>query len=685
VSEGSRRWRFRLSDVVRLLVVWCVAAALLAFVAWLLPGLSATTPWAWFAASAIAAVAGLLVRPALVMATARLGWIGIVLGALFGQAAIVYFSFLLVPSIQSTFWTAFWAAWIVAVGAWLMSYVVSAGTDDAFEGTLVRRLENAKVDDPELDGVIFVQLDGVPFPVLRWAVLAGSVPTIRRWIATGDYRLHEWIPQLPCTTPASQLGLLHGTVDRIPAFRWYDRELGRVLVANRPKDAAVIEERASNGRGLLADGGLSLSNLFTGDAPRAMLVMSRVELTRGTTRTRETIARYLMDPRGFARGFLRVLGEIIKERFQAVRQTRRNLEPRTHRGWTFAALRAATNVLVRDLNTSVIADEMARGTRSIYVDYVDYDEIAHHAGLFRPESLAALDGLDRVMATLARLAEKAPRRYHIVAVSDHGQSQGDPFASRYGQDLGTICQNLMDQAVETVDAAVEGWGQASAVADGVAGRGLPGMVAGRAAAKAQEKIEEGAGDPDAEISVLGSGNLGLLYVHGPDRLTLDDIDRRWPALVPGLVNHEGVGFVAGVDAAGHRIVLGPAGRRDLDSGETTGQDPLAPFGQYAADQLAQALAMTEAPDLYMNSSMDPVTLDIAAFEPLVGAHGGLGGWQDSAVLLVPKDLDHLVPAEPVQGADRVHQVLVSMLESVGHRRDAKFREPAPEPAPDPAG
>src|SRR5262249_48161785 len=149
------------------------------------------------------------------------------------------------------------------------------------------------------------------------------------------YVLHEWIPQLPCTTPASQMGILHGTVSGIPAFRWYDRELGRVLVANRPADAAIIEERATNGRGLLADGGLSLSNLFTGDAPRAMLTMSRIS-ARSTGEARTNIARYLTDPEGFARGFLRVIGEITKERFQARRQVSRDFVPRTHRGWTFA-------------------------------------------------------------------------------------------------------------------------------------------------------------------------------------------------------------------------------------------------------------------------------------------------------------------------------------------------------------
>ena len=45
----------------------------------------------------------------------------------------------------------------------------------------------------------------------------------------------------------------------------------------------------------------------------------------------------------------------------------------------------------------------------------------------------------------------------------------------------------------------------------------------------------------------------------------------------------------------------------------------------------------------MNSTVDADTLDIAAFEPLVGAHGGLGGWQDRAVLLVPKELAGALP------------------------------------------
>jgi hypothetical protein len=148
-----------------------------------------------------------------------------------------------------------------------------------------------------------------------------------------------------------------------------------------------------------------------------------------------------------------------------------------------------TNGLLRDLNTALVAEELRRGTKSIYVDYVDYDEIAHHAGVFRPESLAALDGLDRTLGSLAQLAGDAPRRYRLVVLSDHGQSQGTPFADRYGESLGDLCGELMQEHVQNVDAPVEGLGRADSIAGDVATGGISGRLAVRAGeglAKAQE-------------------------------------------------------------------------------------------------------------------------------------------------------------------------------------------------------
>ena len=465
-AQARPRIRLRLGDIARLVAVWLVSSAALALAGALLPNLTAEAWWAYFAATAVAGLLGLVFRPVLVLVTSRIGWLAVVFAGLVGQALLVYAAIWIVPGISATFWSAFWGSWIVAVVATAAAWLASAGTDDAFTASLLRRrVKGSPVADPEVDGVVFVQLDGVAFPVLRWAIQAGRVQTLRRWVTSGDYVLREWTAQLPCTTPASQLGILHGTVAGVPAFRWYDRELGRVLIANRPDDAAIIEQRATTGAGLLADDGLALGNLFTGDAPRAVLTMSRLGGGRSSAVARETFAWFLTNPNGFTRGVVRTIAELVKERWQADRQTRLNVLPRVHRGWAYAGLRAATNVLQRDLNTAVVAEEMRKGTKSIYVDYVDYDEIAHHAGMFRPESLAALDGLDRVLGTLERVSMAAARRYHIVVLSDHGQSQGQTFHDRFGTDLGQVCTQLMEEEVASIDASVEDWGRADSLAE----------------------------------------------------------------------------------------------------------------------------------------------------------------------------------------------------------------------------
>jgi uncharacterized membrane protein YvlD (DUF360 family) len=656
-----------LGDVVRLLMVWIMSSAALAIADVLLDGMVSKTAWAYLAATAVGGVLGLVFRPALALVARGLGWLAVVLAGLVGQAGLVYLAIWLVPGITASFWSAFWASWIVAGVSTATAWLASAGTDDSFVASLLRRkVALEPLVDPEVDGVVFVQLDGVAFPVLRWAIQAGGVPTLRRWVTSGDYVLREWTAQLPCTTPASQLGILHGTIAGVPAFRWYDRELGRVLIANRPGDAAVIEQRATTGRGLLADGGLALGNLFTGDAPRAILTMSRLGASRGSPAARHTFAWFVATPHGFTRSLVRTVAEVMKERWQAARQQRLDVLPRVHRGWTFAGLRAATNVLQRDLNTAVIAEEMRKGTKSIYVDYVDYDEIAHHAGMFRPEALAALDGLDRVLATLERLAAHAARRYHIVVLSDHGQSQGQTFRDRFGSDLGELCTQLMNQEVNSLAAPVETWGRVGGLAADLSGSGPTGRAAGRAAAASRRHVNQDV-EAGADVSVLGSGNLGLLYVHSKVRLTLDDLQQRWPSLIPGLCAHEGIGFIAGLDTQGLPWALSATGRHRLDTGEVTGEDPLRPYGDHAARVLRRAVVMPEAPDLYLNSCVDDVTLDVAAFEPLVGAHGGLGGWQDRAILLVPRVFAHALPDEHIEGADRVHSLLVEILRAVGQR------------------
>jgi hypothetical protein len=327
--------------------------------------------------------------------------------------------------------------------------------------------------------------------------------------------------------------------------------------------------------------------------------------------------------------------------------------------------------VLRDLNTAVVAEEMLRGTPSIYVDYVDYDEVAHHAGGNRIEALRVLQSLDGVLSVLETIAERTPRRYHFVVLSDHGQSQGAAFSETYGKSLAELCEELSDEQVASIEGNVESWGRVELLLDDLAGEGSrTENVAARAASRMRDHATTVGGDIESEgLVVLGSGNLGLVYSRQDVRLFLEDIEERWPRLLPGLAAHPGIGFISVLSRLNGPVVLGGAGYHRLRDGFVKGTDPLAPYGEHAAWAVRRCTEMPSAPDIYVNSVVSPSTLEVAAFEDLVGSHGGLGGWQDRGTLLLPALL--ATGGGEIRGADAVHGLLVSFLEQLGQRRTVK--------------
>lgn len=673
--------------------------------AWVLDGLSLTPWWTAFVVAAVMAVVDALVRPVLRALAGRAGAVtALVLGVLV-QVAVVELALLAVPSatvasIGDAVATLVIVAVVTVVTRWLLgvtdsSYIVA---DLIRRGERRRRRAPVAGPDPRGSavGVVVVQVDGLPFPLLRHGIVSGVLPTLARWVRTGSHDAARWWARVPSTTPASQAALLHGTNDGIPAFRWYEKDTGRLMVANRPADAADLEARLSDGRGLLADRGVSVSNIFSGDAPTTFMTMSRIT-GRGGLGPGGGYVRFFASPFMFPRALVRTLGEMVKELHQSRRQRLRGIEPRVRRRGAYVALRGLTNVLLRDLNVALVAEHMIAGAPVIFVDLVDYDEIAHHAGVARPESLAALAGVDGVLGTLEKVAAAAPREYRFVVLSDHGQSQGPTFRQLTGRGLEAAVREHTDAArtatlTETGD--VEVWGPLNAMlaevlsavrparrSDGGHGSGGTGVVIGPQRPARAAPAGGPPGDERPELVVVGSGNLGLAWFPGlPGRVPIEDLDRRFPALIPGLLSEPGVAFVV-VDSARGPLVVGADGVRVLLEGAVEGRDPLAAFGPRAAADLARVAVMDTCPDLYVHSTVDPRTDEVHAFEELVGSHGGLGGWQNDAVFVHPAEwpleadlLDRTVEGEALlYGADAVHRQPVRWLERCGARR-----LPAPE-------
>jgi hypothetical protein len=161
----------------------------------------------------------------------------------------------------------------------------------------------------------------------------------------------------------------------------------------------------------------------------------------------------------------------------------------------------------------------------------------------------------------------------------------------------------------------------------------------------------------------------------PGRVTREQLDKRYPALLPALVGHPGVGFVLVRDGAHGDVALGPRGSHRLGDGHVEGKDPLAPFGERTAAHVRRTARFPHCPDLLVNSAYWPETDEVAAFEELVGSHGGLGGPQSHPFLMAPVKLP--LPDEEIVGAEHVHRVLRGWLARLGH--DAFAPTPTPEP------
>ena len=183
------------------------------------------------------------------------------------------------------------------------------------------------------------------------------------------------------------------------------------------------------------------------------------------------------------------------------------------------------------------------------------------------------------------------------------------------------------------------------------------------------------------------GNLGLVWFTGHDhRLTVEELEELHPGLVASVAAHPGVGLLLVRSKEFGAVVFGPKGTRFLDQDKVEGEDPTELFGPHTIMSLKREDAMTHAPDLLLLSQYDPELGEVAAFEELIGSHGGLGGPQTEPFILHPVEwtLDEEVPL----GAPAIYRNIRRWLSSIGielGRQGAKpAAAPAELPAPEPA-
>jgi uncharacterized membrane protein YvlD (DUF360 family) len=628
--------------VLPLLVSWIIAAASVAVAAWIVPGVDLEQTGAAFVVAAAIALLNAVLPP--VLAAFRLPFM-LVAGFLLVLAAdalvLQVAGDVLSDDVHvGSFGDALLAALVMSAVSLVLQVTLGANDDDEYTLKVTRRIARRQgaIAPTDLPGIIYLEIDGLALPVLRAAMRDGSAPFMASLISDHGHRLVAWETDLSSQTGASQAGILLGSNEDIPAFRWVEKETGLMMACSSPADCAEIESRRATGIGLLRAGGASRGNLLSGEAEETILTVSRAEAEK---RANPGYRAFLANGFNVTRALVLFGWEVALEITAAVRAARRDVRPRGHRGGIYPLMRGAMCVIVRDLVVFGVLTDMMRGRPAVYATFASYDEVAHHSGLMRADTLEALRKLDQQFGRIARARKYAPRPYELVVLSDHGQTQGATFKQRNGYGL----DELVERSIG---------GQVAGFAGGDEQSAMVKHAMNEATGSTEKKPKNDVSD--REVVVLGSGNLGLVYLMGENRrLTLEELDERHPRLVPALREHPHVGWLLVRSAEHGAVVLGAAGANYLDEGRIDGDDPLAPFAPTAARHLSRTDRFPHVADIMVGSFYDPMLDEGCAFEELISFHGGLGGPQTQPFILCSPRLP--LPAEPIIGAAAVHELL----------------------------
>ncbi len=562
----------------------------------------------------------------------------------------------------------FGAALLIALFMTVVSLIFTGifSADDEsviYQRTLKRIGKRAiKKEDVGKPGIIFLEIDGLGEKVLRDAMEKGKAPNMKRWIDCGSHKLLGWDCDLSSQTSAAQAGILHGNNFDIPAFRWYDKEKKRVVVSSSIKDVSELEKKLSDGNGLMSSGGAARASLLSGDASRVLMTASRIfDVTSADLRA------YYLNPSSLTRSLSLMVWDWVLEKKAAWGQRFRNEEPRVKRKGIYFILRSVMTVFLRDFSLFTLRGDMYAGVPYAYATLAGYDEVAHHSGIERPDTLEVLRKLDKEFGKLERIAGDAPRRYQFVVLSDHGQTQGKTFADRYGEKLEDVVSHLLNtsgssHSVSGYETKYESayYIDAAFKDAGISNSTVTKQVEGTLVHSQQVNVgKEGQND----VVVLASGNLGLIsFTSIERRLTLEEITAMFPGLLPGLVEHPGVGFVMVHSNQKGPVILGRKGRVYLASSVTEGENPLTNYDSTAVLTLVREDSFPNAPDILVIGTYWKDTDETAAFEEQIGSHGGMGGEQSKPFILYPSQFDP--GTDRIIGAEAVYRVFKRWTERI---------------------
>ena len=533
----------------------------------------------------------------------------------------------------------------------ILSSLITINDDSSYYRSVLRDAEKKRKSNiKDYPGVIIVEIDGLAYEVLCEAVERGEMPTIKKMIDSDKYNLKMWETDLSSQTGASQAGILHGNNEDIVAFRWIEKNNdNQMMQCSGITKVPELEQRISDGNGLLVDNGASRSNLFSGDTDNVIFTFSKImDFKKLYNKAWYSV---FSNPSNFARIVALFLADIIREIWSQIVHSVKNIRPRIKRGIVYIPTRAATNVFMREINTSTLIGDMMIGDIDVaYSTYLGYDEIAHHSGVRDNDAWFALREMDKQIKHLTDANKYCPRDYQFVIQSDHGQTNGATFTQRYGETFEDFVKSLLPEDMTM-------FAKMTSNDDHFAADYTP---FSRKNKKIKKEKEEQQKLSDSEVIVLASGNLAMIYLtQWSQRLTYEELNNFFPELILGIINNEYVGFILVKSKEHGDLAIGKNGTYYLDSGEIDGENPLEGFGNNIVRHLKRTSSFEHTPDILVNSFYDEEANEVCAFEELVGSHGGAGGEQSKPFILYPSSWK--VSDDEIIGAENIYKLIKENL------------------------
>jgi len=651
-------------QIIRFIVVWFVDTVSLLITTWIISGISfipvGDMPVLVVATAAalLLGIVNLIIRPVILLLAMPLGWIVIFLLGFFLNAVVLMITSALLPGFEvNGWWSAFIGGLVLAFVNMVLIELLNIDNEESFYNNLIKRqaARQAQPVDPEAGrGVVMLEIDGLGYLHIQKAIEDGYMPTVKQLIDEQGYQISHVDCGIPSSTPACQAGILQGNNANMPAFRWLDKETNRIISGG--PQMAEVEPLLSNGHGLL-EGGTSIGNMFSGDADKALLTFSKLFTSDKEEKKKRARDMYLLmrNPYFFMRVLVLYFADVVREVWQYMQQRRKDVQPslnRLHNGYPF--LRAATNIFLRDVGAYFTILDIIRGVPAIYTLWAGYDEVAHHSGPWTRDAMLTLRQFDSIVNhILVAIERDAPRPYELIMLSDHGQSFGHTFKQRY--DMG-ILDCVQAQLPQGTSAVATGGGDDGTIGvtammselENMQDSNVTGMVGTAVVKQTQRAIKSNLNqqpgtqvvDP-AKMTLSYSGNMALLYFDlYPRKITLNELNAAYPGMVDNLVQHEGIGLIVAYEDDGTPVAFGKGGARNLHTGEVTGVDPMEQFGDVdlRSWQVRRIADFPNSGDLLLNSPVYPDGT-VAAYEELIGSHGGLGGEQTDAFIFHPGDME----------------------------------------------